>query len=87
MSAITALDLDALIVELHESIVPGVTSRLRAAFAPTHQEALLHHQSGAIETVMTAPIVKHRLLRRTVDRLMDEGRETAMSWLHLQPLV
>ena len=74
-----------IIVELHETVVPGITNRLRTAFAPTHRETLLQHQEGAIETVMAGPVVEHPLLRRVAHRLIDEGRETAMSWLHLQP--
>jgi len=74
-----------IIVELHEAMVPGVTERLRAAFAATHQEVLLYQESASIETVMTGPIIKHRLFRNVISRLMDEQRAGLMSWLYLKP--
>lgn len=74
-----------IIVELHDSMVPGVTERLRAAFAPTHQEALLHQENASIETVMTGSMIKHRLFRNVINRLMDERRAGLMSWLYLKP--
>lgn len=82
---VPGLEQAEIIVELHDSLVPGVTDRLRAAFARTHREVLLHHEAVSIEPVMTGWTVEHHLLRGIVSRLMDEGRETQMSWLHLSP--
>lgn len=74
-----------ILVGLHDHIVPGVNDRLRATFAPTHHPVLLRHEDALVKTVMMGGIMKHRLLRRTVERLWDEGREATMQWLHLRP--
>jgi len=74
-----------IIVELHDSMVPGVTERLRAAFASTHQEVLLQYENASIETVMTGSMIKHRLFRNVINRLMDERRASLMCWLYLKP--
>ncbi len=53
-------------------MIPGVTRRLRTAFASTHQEVLLQYESASIETVMTGSVIKHRMFRNVINRLMDE---------------
>jgi len=83
---VPGLERAEIVVELHEHFVPGVTERLRAAFAATHREAILLEETGSIEGAMTGWVVEHPMFRRTVNRLMDEGRSVTMSWLHLTPI-
>lgn len=74
-----------IIVEVHDALVPGVTERLRAAFASTHRQTPLSEKDADIVAVMAQLGVNHRLFRRATERLMDVGRDAQTSWLHLMP--
>jgi hypothetical protein len=74
-----------IIVELHEHLVPGVTERLRTRFSKSHEQVLLQDETDAIDPRMIGWSPKRQLLRGVLDRMMDEGREPMMSWLHLLP--
>ena len=74
-----------IVVELHEHLVPGVTERLRARFADSHKQVLLPYETGSINFQTMGWVPSHPLFRGILDRMMEEGREAPMSWLHLLP--
>jgi hypothetical protein len=74
-----------IIVELHEHLVPGVTERLRARFTESHEQMLLQDEADSIDPRMIGWLPKRQLLRGVLDRMMEDGREPMMSWLHLLP--
>jgi hypothetical protein len=74
-----------IIVELHEHLVPGVTERLRARFTESHEQILLQDEADSIDPRMIGWLPRHQLLRGVLDRMMEDGREPMMSWLHLLP--
>jgi hypothetical protein len=74
-----------IVVELHEHLVPGVTDRLRTRFADSHSQVLLPYETGSINFQTMGWVPGHPLFRGILDRMMEEGREAPMSWLHLLP--
>ncbi len=74
-----------IIVELHEHLVPGVTERLRARFNESHEQVLLQGEADSIDPRMIGWLPQCQLFRGVLDRMMEDGREPMMSWLHLLP--
>jgi hypothetical protein len=74
-----------IIVELHEHLVPGVTERLRARFNESHEQVLLQDEADPIDPRMIGWLLQRQLFRGVLDRMMEDGREPMMSWLHLLP--
>jgi hypothetical protein len=74
-----------IIVELHEHLVPGVTERLRARFTESHEQILLQDEAVSIDPRMIGWLPKRQPLRGVLDRMMEDGPEPMMSWLHLLP--
>jgi hypothetical protein len=74
-----------IVVELHEHLVSGVKERLRTRFADSHSQVLLPYETGSINFQTMGWVPSHPLFRGILDRMMEEGREAPMSWLHLLP--
>jgi hypothetical protein len=68
------------LVELHEMFVPGVTSRLRERFAPTHMSSVIPQAA-----IQAQPDDANWFIRLFWRQLNKEDREAQMAWLHLVP--
>lgn len=69
-----------LLVELHETVAPGITALLRARFAPTHTVEILAETPREPEAypALAALDAADRALA------LDEGRPAAMAWAWLR---
>lgn len=74
-----------ILVELHEGLVPGITRRVKERFSRTHVQVLLHSQPALVTHELVGWTADYAVLRRIAARMVDEGRETETSWLHLSP--
>jgi len=74
-----------ILVELHEMFVPGVTDDLRQRFAATHDLKLIKMDSWRIDDIDAAKFGLENTNSRVLARLLDEGRGSDMSWLHMLP--
>jgi hypothetical protein len=69
------------LVELHEMFRPGVGSRLRERFAPTHEVTEMHSRDRTANDLPAG----HGLSGEDVHESMNERRAAPMQWLYLRP--
>ena len=74
-----------ILVEVHDEYVPGVTGRVRERFAGTHEQTLFRSEPAPVSRELLGWMANYPILDRMVERMVDEGRETATDWLHLVP--
>jgi hypothetical protein len=81
-AATPALRQATLLVECHEGILPGVTQRLAARFAPSHRVTTVAHALGAAALPPWLQAASH------LDQLLAvwEWRSAPTPWLVLEPL-
>jgi hypothetical protein len=75
------------VVETHDGLVPGITKTLLARFADTHETVVIEavHDFDKADHV-SVPILEG-LERRTIDRILSEGREHAcLRWIYCTPM-
>lgn len=75
-----------ILVELHEGFVPGVTARIRKRFSRTHVQTPLHSEPALVNRNLVGWLADYAVLRGIATRMMEEGRESKTSWLHLCPV-
>jgi hypothetical protein len=80
-----ALRKTEILVELHDQFVPGVTRTLQKRFADTHVQELLFVEHTSVGAALLGWVAESAVSRPVVARMMDEGREADMAWLHLSP--
>lgn len=75
------------IVETHDGFVPGITKSLIERFSPTHRVEVIEAIHDYDKADHIAVPVLEGLERRTIDRVLSEGREHAcLRWIYCTPL-
>jgi hypothetical protein len=74
-----------MLIELHDQFVPGVTRRIEERFHETHEQTLLNFEPSPVGSALVGWVADYAPFRRTLARMLDEGRGTDMSWIHLSP--
>jgi hypothetical protein len=75
------------VIETHDGLVPGITKTLLARFADTHKTMVIEaiHDYDKADHVSVPTL--DGLERRTIDRILSEGREHAcLRWIYCTPM-
>jgi hypothetical protein len=86
-SMVPELRFSRILVELHDLVVPGIESLVRARFNESHVMTLISSTSRTLaDFPLSLPRASRWLLSRWLLRSMYEWRQGTMSWLYLEPL-
>jgi hypothetical protein len=83
--AVPTLIKAAILVELHDFIVPGITESLRARFAATHRIAYISQQSRSREQFPWRTLRTRLLPKSYLDWSVSEWRPVPMAWFWMVP--
>jgi hypothetical protein len=83
--AVPALATTAILVEVHDFVVPGVGNTLAARFAATHDVERIWQTDRAIADFPYSDWYSRLLPRRYLEWVVSEWRPERMSWLSMAP--
>jgi len=86
LQVVPSLGKTALLVELHEYALPGITAELFRRFSDSHQMKLIWQKDREASDFPFEDFWSRRFARRYFSRAVDENRPCQQSWLWMTPL-